>query len=1111
MNQDPLFQDILDALHRPLDPDTFEQCATSILRRDWPTIVPVRGGSDAGMDGAIADGLGEPLPLVCTTGTDAVGNLRKSLASYIARGESRRRAVFITPRELSPPRQRTLHDRALKLGFTLLQIYTQAAVAELLYHEPRWCRNLLGLTGQPPALSRFPVSRRALLGQTLVGRDDDMAWLTETKGDLVVSGSPGSGKTSLLHQFVSGGGGLFVVSEDPTAIANAIRNQQPASLIVDDAHARPDFLTELVHLRREIHGEYRIITATWTGARSTILEALSLGEQNCRELARLTRDEIVIVIHNLGIAGPDPLVREIVDQAEGQPGLAVTLGHLCLQGGVREVMLGNAISRTVLTGFERLVGGSAIGILAGFAIGGDEGVAVPVVARVLGVSRLELQRTANALAAGGVIREVECDVLAVYPRGLRDALVRDQFFTGPARLPLAEFLDEVRDQSSLIQTLISAQEIGAHPEPALLPSLIERSRNPSLWAHYATLGPREAAYVLVTHPEFAVSVARPALLHVPQEIIPLLLDATVGDERPTHQYPEHPLRLIEDWVKGAMPGTEATLSRRRTLAHAARGWLENGGESGTGWRAVAAALSPEHQRVSSGPGSGDVWNISRGVLTPDELSALQQIWSSIQPILPRAGRTGLRPILDAVDELVYLRRATTHPLDPEHDAAAGATALVILQDVLPFALTSPGLMRRCRRASEALDLSPQLPPTPEFDVLFPDRDETDWRAEQERTLVAVRQLADEWSRQEPTIVAHRIVHLEDEAAAAGIRGSRTTPRVCYELAFRVANPVDWAYALMASSAPWDGVQPFLRQSAVRRVDGFEKLLRTGLERDAYQSATFAVVLATDPPPASLLEAVLPLMAVMADTLKPLHWPRKIPSATMRRLLRHESDGLASAAAVSLWLDSDGHGIPSELEDQWQAAFLRTPPENEWVEPILQARPDLRSAWLSHRIRSSGRFRRLTAQSATVIADLDEPTRLQLIDSLPSDFSDYEALAVLIGGSPAAYKHLLARWELKHLHLIPIGLTVDSAKGELLTAALEAGYGRRELVGAVFPFCFGHTGKESAWWEERVKSLRSVALQPNSEVAAIIGDAIRSAEQDRDRAVAAERREAIYGW
>ncbi len=83
MKQDAFYLSIVDGLSRNLDPDLFEACVTDILRTEYPTLVPIPGGTDAGQDGAIADGLGVPFPLVVTTEKDVIGNLTKSLKSYL--------------------------------------------------------------------------------------------------------------------------------------------------------------------------------------------------------------------------------------------------------------------------------------------------------------------------------------------------------------------------------------------------------------------------------------------------------------------------------------------------------------------------------------------------------------------------------------------------------------------------------------------------------------------------------------------------------------------------------------------------------------------------------------------------------------------------------------------------------------------------------------------------------------------------------------------------------------------------------------------------------------------------------------------------------------------
>ena len=58
-DRDPLHRQILEGLRGELNPQTFEDAVCDLLRDVFPGLVPIRGGSDAGRDGALAAGGGE--------------------------------------------------------------------------------------------------------------------------------------------------------------------------------------------------------------------------------------------------------------------------------------------------------------------------------------------------------------------------------------------------------------------------------------------------------------------------------------------------------------------------------------------------------------------------------------------------------------------------------------------------------------------------------------------------------------------------------------------------------------------------------------------------------------------------------------------------------------------------------------------------------------------------------------------------------------------------------------------------------------------------------------------------------------------------------------------
>jgi len=325
MKRDPFYRQIVERLNGLLDDDDFERCAADILRANHPALVPIRGGSDSGMDGAIADGEGEPFPLITTTSKNVFGNLTRNLDQYLADGGPRRKAILATSQALTPQKRRNLNRRASELGFTLIQIYDQAAFADLLYHRPEWCRELLNLTGDPPPLSAIPRTDRPLANTPLVGREADLTWLNHTTGDRLLVGQPGSGKTFLLHQLAQEGKGLFVIRSQIGEIAAQLRVIQTEAeplpaLMVDDAQNSLELLRDLRHLRQEIGAEFVIIVSGWPGAEELLAATLNLPTTQIHHLDRLTRDEIVQVINAAGVQGPNILVHEIVNQAEGLPG-----------------------------------------------------------------------------------------------------------------------------------------------------------------------------------------------------------------------------------------------------------------------------------------------------------------------------------------------------------------------------------------------------------------------------------------------------------------------------------------------------------------------------------------------------------------------------------------------------------------------------------------------------------------------------------------------------------------------------------------------------------------------------------------------------------------------
>lgn len=1114
MIRDPFYRKIIEGLHARLDPELFEQCAADLLRAIYPTLVPIPGGKDAGMDGAIADGEGEPFPLICTTSENVIGNLTRSLTSYVKEGGTRRKAIFATSQKLTPRRIRNLCNRAQEHGFVLLHVYTQEAMADLLYRSPEWCRELLGLVGDPAPLSVIPLTVRPLLDQELVGRDADLDWVRNIDDDRLLVGQPGSGKTFLLYKLAREGNGLFVVSDDRGAIAEGIRAQEPQTLIVDDAQTKTELLLDLEQMRHAMGAQYSILASCWPGDEGQVAETLGLPESEIRRLEPLTRDEIVEVTKSAGMGGPDRLIREIVDQAEGWPGMAVTLAQLCLQGDVRAVASGDAIARSWSRLFDGIAGGRTKEILAALAVGGRAGMPMAQVAEVLDLSLIDVRHVAEQLAAGGVIYDVGQGCLSVRPEALRDVLVRDVFCSGSISLPIEPLVQVAPSLEDVTMTLIGAKARGGDVSPGLLASIVQRSGSMRAWRKLAWLGPAEALLALEMHRDRAVDLAQPALHQVPETIIPLLLSQAIGDDRLLGATPEHPLRLIEDWIHGAEPATGQAFERRAILARCVRAWLANGGAQRIGLRALESVFAPETQYVTSDPGSGMTMTVHYACLTMEELIAVQGLWPDTLTILKEHHIEDWQPVRAIVEKWAYPGRMFGS-MPSEVYNAMQAFACQMLQDIVAIASDRASVLHWAAELSRQRDLDIDVPLDPVFETLFPPEDLKNWRSGEREQLEAIRELAATWSEQDPECVAVQIASAERESRCAGRIWPRWTPQLCREIAQKTESPNAWSRAMIEASAEPDVVEPFLRRAAEIDEPGWIDHAIRCLKEPALRWAAVFVTLTLPKPPEELLTLVIQHLDGYAQTVNVACLRGQVSEQVVRQLLVHKDPAIRSATALGEWNADPEHSVRADLEPEWRAAMSTCTERDYLLADILQESPLLAHDWLQNLITQDwGIFFGLgrAIEAATSALDIDGKRRI--LHRMHDSHTMARVVFHLVGGDLQAYRELLSIDELRSLHLTPLAGDLGGAWEEKAKLALDAGYQPAEIAGSVYGYPLSiamYSGNESARWAEWVDRWSRLLDHQDERLRRVAEIGRSQAQRSMEAALREERQEAVYGF
>ena len=249
---DALDRAIRDAIAQPLDGATFERCAVDLLRTDYPSLRPVEGGNDAGMDGLGELPDGTQFFLVATVQQAARANLERNVKSHIDAGGKRRAVVFATTRNISGRRRIELeHLLRDQFGVRLAGVHDRADFVARLYRNAAWRRELLGIPGAARALSRLPATRHSTPEIPLVGRDQELQRLRTIEGDLVIVGKPGIGKTFLLQHLIEDDWGLFDDVWDISQLEDAIRDMQPTRIV--DASVDWSTLQQRTELRPQPH------------------------------------------------------------------------------------------------------------------------------------------------------------------------------------------------------------------------------------------------------------------------------------------------------------------------------------------------------------------------------------------------------------------------------------------------------------------------------------------------------------------------------------------------------------------------------------------------------------------------------------------------------------------------------------------------------------------------------------------------------------------------------------------------------------------------------------------------------------------------------------------
>ncbi len=1008
---DPLYRSIEKGLDERLDPELFERCAVELLREVYPGIVPIPGGDDGGMDGAISSGTGAPLPLVVTTSSKVLRNLTRSLDRYQRVGGSARQAVLATSQALTPPKRRNLEKRASELGFTLRNIHEQADFVGRLYRNPTWRKQLLGLTGQLPALSALPDKAGLRLTMRLEARDRELDWLRRARGDVVVVGQPGVGKTALLEALAREGGGLFpivswsggatvVTFGDMSRIADAYRAERPPRVFVDDAHLRGSLIQNLARLRDEIGAEFTIVATTWPSYADEVRRELYCPSEHILRVEGLDRTTAGKVVRQVHAGFPDDLVGEILNQSVDnlpaddpltaeyhsgghvRPGLAVTLARSASLGEVTDLATGKLLLQEVRK--DAGLTGSHLDYLGAFAIGGSAGVQLARVAEALREPETRVRGALHRLSGTGLLREAPVygipgetpgRPVSVHPRHLRLALVARTFFSGTP-LSLEPVLSRVEDAIACTETLIvvlarEGRSLGPETQRQLhdlIRAQLEKQESPyvgsTLWTSYARTGADAASWILDEHPDRTALISAAALRHAPDRCLGGLVSRALDHPREADAL----TKSIRAWILAGEPGGDA-VERRESLV---RALVERTGSvdlNQAGRRVVtellAAAFSLSFEMWRDDPIKIIEISIGFGSLPASDARKIGDLWALALPVFRGLGRSGVSCARTVAHDWLIGSRAG-NKLD---DAQVTAREQVrrMLPAVLNLASHEPGILLWAHRLANEHRLGVRLPEVDDSTLrrLFPNPAELDSRDSSRGPLDATaREFARKWRHKAPKAVVTRLMHCERQRDLMGHNYSNVLDHLPIHLAQQVGDPAAWLQELVDRDAPPQWVGPFLEAATVMPATS-EQAWEAVARDDRYTMPFVRIGLRDTTLPGTIVDCIMQQVQdwTVMMVSHSIDW-NTVAREWKHRLLRHPEPTVRGAVAGGIW-ESNGRRRPGgRLGIAWQNAVV-TCRSGRLMSELLQVDAGIARAWILSEARASpvrARRRRLASDS-----------------------------------------------------------------------------------------------------------------------------------------------------
>lgn len=1115
MQYDPYYNDIvkqLQELKGAQSGDPFEECVCDLLRHVYPTLTPIKGGSDHGQDG-FAGSIDNacPIVLISTVGDQVLRNIRKNLTSYNRNFGNTCRIVIATPRQIRASTRKKIVELIEGFGHQYLNIHDKYWIANLLYRDSSWTKRLLGLSGAPRTLSVVPRSTRTLLDTTLVGRERVTAKLLTTNGDFLLYGQPGCGKTRILWEVTKSTRAYFVVGDNEADLAREIRDKKPSILLVDDTQHDKKLLSRIVSLRESIHEDFRIIAATWPSYRGDAASVLNISADKEIPIELLTRDQILQVIESAGIYGPNDLLREINNQSRGKPGLAVTICHFIKLRGTVEFGKGRSLTEYIRNTYGELWGNDITQILSCFAIGGDCGFTIDAVSEYLQVSKPKIQNASRDLSTGGVLEETNERQLSVYPYSLRYALVRDTFFSGATSFDHSYFYNNSTNKYHFTLTVIAAKLFGGKIDDEYLQDLLTQHPSDSSFNAYAQLGPNELRWVYENSPDQILKLGTMPIDVDPRLVVGKLLEYSPDKGINLHSQPGHPLRQISDWCQSGMPNRNA-IERRNVVLSAV---LENTTalEQISSMRAIQCAMSPKYRSVESDAGSGLSLTISTGHIHKKDMDSLFAWWPKILEFVVQLPFDRIQPLWELLEDWSYPgRHGMGQSTDENFARASKRYAKKMVTDVIDKYRDHEGVRQKLKRLSKTANLRISIRTPKDFDCLFPvENIVRDFRAHEKMIEKSISNIVSVFLKNTVNRSVARLIEIRTFALDVAIGYPDYFDYFLRALANEVQYPSRFVTAFENRNASPSLMYPFALRVQLMRNKKVRDIVIGWSRIENTRTIALQTLLNSEHPinDSTFLKVIEEIDGRNSNVL--LFHDKPLPDSWIGLLLRHKSEDVKTACAMYLHRKELINKYPAHLP-LWREAIINSEADDFYISEILKENSELAKDWFIHKYQNEEYFFLQGTASEAAIQVLSHDQRIEVIKSLNAVRWQHGVVEKLVGNDIDIFRVLLDSKLPSSIKLSPLAdhVSFDSNWRSKAVLAMDCGYTAIDVSRASYGTMHSYSGSRSDHFLKIETLYRSLLQDTDLRVREIGRLGVSWCQNEIRDAEAEEEREAVYG-